>query len=69
MQELPSLPVVVRPPLSHKELDGKGDNKDNKPIANLLVVDDDSDIAYVLKQGLLKNRFLVAATGALVFHS
>ncbi len=61
MQELPSLPVVVRPPLSHKELDGKGDNKDNKPLANLLVVDDDSDIAYVLKQGLLKNRFLVSA--------
>jgi DNA-binding NtrC family response regulator len=61
VQELPSLPVVVRPPLSHKELDGKGDNKDNKPLANLLVVDDDSDIAYVLKQGLLKNRFLVSA--------
>ena len=32
-----------------------------KPLANLLVVDDDSDIAYVLKQGLLKNRFLVDA--------
>ena len=61
MQELPSLPVVVRPPLSHKELEGKGDNKDDKPLANLLVVDDDSDIAYVLKQGLLKNRFLVSA--------
>ena len=61
MQELPSLPVVVRPPLSHKQLDGKSDNKDNKPLANLLVVDDDSDIAYVLKQGLLKNRFLVSA--------
>ncbi|MDQ3727471.1 MAG: response regulator [Thermoproteota archaeon] len=52
---------MVRPPLSHKELDGKGDNKDDKPLANLLVVDDDSDIAYVLKQGLLKNRFLVSA--------
>jgi DNA-binding NtrC family response regulator len=61
VQELPSLSVVVRPPLSHKELERKGDNKDDKPLANLLVVDDDSDIAYVLKQGLLKNRFLVSA--------
>ena len=61
MQELPPLPVVVRPPLPYKELDAKGDNKDDKPLANLLVVDDDSDIAYVLKQGLLKNRFLVSA--------
>jgi DNA-binding NtrC family response regulator len=61
VQELPSLPVVVRPPLSYKELDGKGDNKDEKPRANLLVVDDDSDIAKVLKQGLLKNGFLVSA--------
>jgi DNA-binding NtrC family response regulator len=61
VQELPSLSVVVRPPLSHKELEGKGDNKDEKPRANLLVVDDDSDIAQVLKQGLLKNGFLVSA--------
>jgi DNA-binding NtrC family response regulator len=60
VQELPSLQVVVRPPLSHKELDAKGDNKDDKPLAHLLVVDDDSEIAYVLKQGLLKNRFLVS---------
>jgi two-component system cell cycle sensor histidine kinase/response regulator CckA len=36
------------------------ENKD-KPIAKLLVVDDDSDIVHVLKQGLLKNRFLVSA--------
>jgi DNA-binding NtrC family response regulator len=36
------------------------ENKD-KPIAKLLIVDDDSDIAHVLKQGLLKNRFLVSA--------
>ena len=36
------------------------ENKD-KPIAKLLVVDDDPDRAYVLKQGLLKNRFLVSA--------
>jgi CheY-like chemotaxis protein len=61
VQELPSLSVVVRPPLSYKELNGKGDNKDDKPFANLLVVDDDSDIVYVLKKGLLKNRFLVSA--------
>ena len=61
MQELPSLPVVLRPHLSYKELDGKEDNKDEKPLANLLVVDDDSDIVQVLKQGLLKNGFLVSA--------
>ena len=35
-------------------------NEDNnKPIAKLLVVDDDPDIAHVLKLALLKNRFLV----------
>ena len=37
------------------------DNKDVKPLANLLIVDDDPDIAHVLKQGFLKNRFLVSA--------
>jgi DNA-binding NtrC family response regulator len=37
-------------------------NEDNdKPIAKLLVVDDDPDIAQVLKRGLLKNGFLVSA--------
>ena len=33
----------------------------DKPLAKLLVVDDDSDIVQVLKMGLLKNRFLVEA--------
>ncbi len=42
-----------------KDDDSNG-NKD-KPIAKLLIVDDDSDIAYVLKQGLIKNGFLVNA--------
>jgi CheY-like chemotaxis protein len=51
----------VRQPLSYKELDGKGNKNDDKRHADLLVVDDDSDIAYVLKQGLLKNGFLVTA--------
>jgi CheY-like chemotaxis protein len=39
------------------------DHKDDKdkPLAKLLVVDDNSDILYVLKLGLLKNRFLVNA--------
>jgi DNA-binding NtrC family response regulator len=37
------------------------DNNDDKPLAKLLVVDDDSDIVQVLKVGLLKNRFLVDA--------
>ena len=37
-------------------------NCDNvKPVAKLLVVDDDPDIVQVLKIGLLKNRFLVDA--------
>ena len=35
------------------------DNK--KPLAKLLVVDDDSDIVQVLKMGLLKNGFMVEA--------
>ena len=62
MQGLPSLIVmVVRLPLSYKKQDEKEDNKNDKPLANLLVVDDDSDIAQVLKQGLQKNRFLVSA--------
>jgi len=38
------------------------DNNDNgKPVAKLLIVDDDSDIVQVLKLGLQKNRFLVDA--------
>jgi len=35
------------------------DNK--KPLARLLIVDDDSDIVQVLKMGLLKNGFAVEA--------
>jgi DNA-binding NtrC family response regulator len=53
--------MVVRLSLSYKKMDEKDVNKNDKPLANLLVVDDDSDIAYVLKEGLLKNRFLVSA--------
>ena len=36
-------------------------NNSDKPLAKLLVVDDDSDIVQVLKLGLQKNRFLVNA--------
>jgi two-component system cell cycle sensor histidine kinase/response regulator CckA len=62
VQGIPSLIVkVVRLSLSYKKMDEKDDNKNDKALANLLVVDDDSDIAYVLKEGLLKNRFLVSA--------
>ncbi len=53
--------MVVRLPLVYRKREDKEDNKNDKPLANLLVVDDDSDIAHVLKQGLLKNRFLVSA--------
>jgi DNA-binding NtrC family response regulator len=59
VQGLPLLAVAVRLPLANKKWDEKDDNKDDKPLANLLVVDDDSDIAEVLKRGLLKNKFLV----------
>ena len=51
----------MRLSLSYKKQDEKEDNKNDKPFANLLVVDDDSDIAHVLKQGFLKNGFLVSA--------
>jgi DNA-binding NtrC family response regulator len=62
MQELPStIVMVVGLLLSYKKQDEKVDNKIDKPLANLLVIDDDQDIAYVLKQGLLKNGFLVSA--------
>ena len=37
------------------------DNNNDKPLAKLLVVDDDSDILQVLKMGLLKNGFTVDA--------
>jgi len=61
VQGLPSLIVmVVRLPLSYKKQDEKDVNKNDKALANLLVVDDDSDIAHALKQGLLKNGFLVS---------
>ena len=39
--------------------DGNNENNNAKPLAKLLVVDDDPDIVQVLKLGLLKNRFLV----------
>jgi DNA-binding NtrC family response regulator len=62
MQGLPSLIVmVVRLLLSYKKQGEKEGNKSGKPLANLLIVDDDSDIAHVLKEGLQKNQFLVSA--------
>jgi DNA-binding NtrC family response regulator len=60
VQGLPSLIVlVVRLPLSNKKQGEKENNKNDKALANLLVVDDDSDITHVLKQGLIENRFFV----------
>jgi DNA-binding NtrC family response regulator len=46
---------------SKEEEHSNKDKKNDKPFANLLIVDDDSDIAHVLKQGFLKNSFLVSA--------
>jgi two-component system, cell cycle response regulator CpdR len=51
----------VRLPLSYKKQNEKEDNKNEKPLARLLVVDDDSDIAHVIKRSFAKNRFLVDA--------
>ena len=43
-----------------KEEGANEDNNDNeKPLAKLLIVDDNPDTVQVLKHGLLKNRFLV----------
>jgi DNA-binding NtrC family response regulator len=36
-------------------------SENNKPLAKLLIVDDDSDIVQVLKMGLLQNGFSVEA--------
>jgi DNA-binding NtrC family response regulator len=48
---------------SSKQKEGANHHHNNKdkPLARLLVVDDDPDIVQVLKLGLLKNRFLVNA--------
>jgi DNA-binding NtrC family response regulator len=51
-------------PIPQKEesnYEGNNENNNTKPLAKLLVVDDDPDIVLVLKMGLLKNRFLVSA--------
>ena len=51
-------------PIPQKEESNYEDNNEHnnaKPLAKLLVVDDDSDIVQVLKMGLLKNRFLVSS--------
>ena len=59
---LPSrIEIAVRLPLISKKRDeqNKNNNKNGKPLARLLVVDDDSDIAHVLKLGFVRNRFLV----------
>jgi DNA-binding NtrC family response regulator len=54
----------VDSPIPQKEesnYEGNNENNNAKPLAKLLVVDDDVDIVEVLKLGLLKNRFLVSA--------
>jgi two-component system cell cycle sensor histidine kinase/response regulator CckA len=48
-------------PILQKNNKSKNNSNNDKPLAKLLVVDDASDIAHVLKLGLLKNRFLVSA--------
>lgn len=44
-----------------QEEDRNPNDNDEKPLAKLLIVDDDSDIVHVLKLGLIKNGFLVDA--------
>src|SRR5215210_7012808 len=54
----------VDSPIPKKEesnYESNNENNNAKPLAKLLVVDDDVDIVEVLKLGLLKNRFLVNA--------
>ena len=51
----------MRLSLSYKKQNEKEDNKNEKPLARLLVVDDDSDIAHVIKRSFAKTRFLVDA--------
>jgi DNA-binding NtrC family response regulator len=46
--------------LRNRSKEDSNEDKD-KPLAKLLVVDDDPDIVQVLKTGLVKNRFLVSA--------
>ena len=46
--------------LRNRSKEDSNEDKD-KPLAKLLIVDDDSDIVQVLKRGLVKNRFLVSA--------
>ena len=46
-------------PLSKNPADD--DDNNDKPLAKLLVVDDDPDIVQVLKMGLVKNKFSVDA--------
>ena len=46
---------------SKEEEHSNEDKKNDTPFANLLIVDDDPDIAHVLEQGFLKNSFLVSA--------
>ena len=45
--------------ISSRQKEDSNRDVDNKPLARLLVVDDDSDIVYVLKLGLQQNGFLV----------
>jgi DNA-binding NtrC family response regulator len=57
-----SLPIPQKEETNDdEESNNKNNDNNDKPLAKLLVIDDDSDIVYVLKQGLLKNRFLVNA--------
>ena len=50
-----------RSPIPQDDNSKNNSNNDKPPLAKLLIVDDDPDIAHVLKQGLVKNRFLVNA--------
>jgi hypothetical protein len=43
-------------------------NENSKPLAKLLVVDDDADIVHVLKLGLLRKGFLVNSLPILKTH-
>lgn len=53
-----SLTETTTTKASHHDDDNNNNNKD-KPLARLIVVDDDPDLAQVFSRGLLMNGFLV----------
>ena len=54
-----SLREIITKASHHDEDDNNSNNNKDKPIARLIVVDDDPDLAKIFRAGLLMNGFLV----------